>query len=609
MTVPAAGRPAGTRPPPARPPSTVKATLKRVLARVAHLLPPPRDEALVLMGRSAWALLRGHRIAAPKKANGRMTEPVVDPDTWERAVAAFQAGSYEEAGALVDGILERTPNSLRALQLKRNVQNRLGDLTEMLETVGAMRLLDDDPELAAQERAVLGRLVETDPNWIPRVPGPPRPIQPALPRSVMHLLKESLPYQQNGFTMRSRYTLLGQRDAGLAPFVVTSLGFPRKDGVEDFPAVEEVDGIVHHRLDLGPGYPAVPPFDRHLSDYAWLAARIARRERPAVIHASSGFRGYETALVGRALRDHIRRPLIYEVRSFFEATWSPDAATAEDGEHFQRRYDTENRCMQAADVVLTIAESMRDDIASRGVPRERIHLMPNGVDPTAFEPAPPDPQLQRRYDLGGRTVFGYVSTLDHPREGHELLIEATALLKRRGRDVACLIVGDGLRRDELEQLARRSGVAGAVHFTGRVPHAEVAAHYALLDLFVVPRRDDRASRFVTPLKPFEALAMGKPLIVADLPALVEIAAPGERGLAFRPEDAESLAAVIETFIDQPGLAARMGEAGRRWVLTERTWDRNGQRYREIVDDLLERWDSGGAAKAAGRRAAAALGSP
>jgi glycosyltransferase involved in cell wall biosynthesis len=414
--------------------------------------------------------------------------------------------------------------------------------------------------------------------------------------------------------MRSRYTLLGQRDAGLDPFVVTSLGFPRKDGIEAFPAVEEVDGIVHHRLDLGPGYPVNPPFDRQLSDYAWLAARIARRERPAVIHASSGFRGYETALVGRALREHLRRPLIYEVRSFFEATWSPDAAMAEDGEHFQRRYETENRCMQAADVVLTIAEAMRDDIAARGVPRERIHLLPNGVDPGAFQPAPPDPELRRRYGLEGRTVFGYVSTLDHPREGQEFLIEAAAILKSRGRRVACLIVGDGKRRDELEQLARRSGVADIVHFAGRVPHAEVAAHYALLDLFVVPRRNDRAARYVTPLKPFEALAMGKPLVVADLPALVEIAAPGERGLAFRPEDAGSLASVIETFLDQPGLAERLGDAGRRWVVTERTWARNGQRYREIVEELLERWDrtagpagSGGVEKAASRSTQAGHG--
>jgi glycosyltransferase involved in cell wall biosynthesis len=402
----------------------------------------------------------------------------------------------------------------------------------------------------------------------------------------MHLLKESVPYLQNGFTMRSRYTLLAQRDAGLEPFVVTSLGFPRKEGVKRFETTETVDGIVHHRLDLGPGYPTDQPFDVHLTDYAWLAAKVGRQERPAIIHASSGFRGFETALVGLALREYLRRPLVYEVRSFFETTWSGDHNRAETGEHYERRFETENRAMQAADAVVTIGEAMRDDIVARGVPADRIFLMPNGVDPEAFEPAAPDPELQRRYRLQGKTVFGYVSNLDHPREGQELLIEATAALLLRGRKVACLIVGDGRRREELEAMARRAGVGEAVVFTGRIPHGEVRAHYALLDVFVVPRRNDRAARYVTPLKPFEAMAMGKPLVVSDLPALVEIAAPGERGLAFPHDDPAALASALETLIDQPQLIRQFGEAGRRWVLAERTWGANGNRYRDVYASLL-----------------------
>jgi glycosyltransferase involved in cell wall biosynthesis len=175
-----------------------------------------------------------------------------------------------------------------------------------------------------------------------------------------------------------------------------------------------------------------------------------------------------------------------------------------------------------------------------------------------------------------------------------VLIEATARLLARGRKVACLIVGDGARRRELEGQARKSGVSDAVVFTGRVPHDEVRSHYALLDVFVVPRRNDRAARFVTPLKPFEAMAMGKPLLVSNLPALVELAAPGERGLAFPHGDADGLASALETLIDQPDLRHRFGRAGRDWVLAERTWERNGQRYREIYADLLDRWRAAGA---------------
>lgn len=581
-------------PPPAPPSSPLKRAVKAGLRRVAEFLPPPRDEALIGVFREMYSLLTGRRRASVRRRPGRAAatpEPFLDPMAWHRARTAFEDRDYDVAMERVEALLAAHPASSRALTLKKDIHGRRGELTEIVRTTRQLRRLREDPQLLGQERSALGRLIETDPRWLPRIPGPAQPVEPRGDRVVMHLLKESVPYHQNGFTMRSRYTLLSQEEAGLEPFVVTSLGFPRKDGVESFPEVETIDGVPHHRLDLGPGYPVKPPFDQHLTDYAWLAAKVARRERPALIHASSGFRGFETALVGRALREHIRRPLVYEVRSFFETTWSPDADRAERGEHYERRYATENRSMQAADVVITIAEAMRQDIAARGVPLERIHLMPNGVDPTAFEPQEADPELRRTYGLEGKTVFGYVSNLDHPREGQEFLIEATARLLARGRDVACLIVGDGLRRGELEEIARRSGAGQAVRFTGRVPHDQVRAHYALLDVFVVPRRNDRAARYVTPLKPFEAMAMGKPLLVADLPALVEIAAPGERGLSFPHEDAAGLAAALERYIDQPELRARFGAAGRDWVLAERTWTRNGARYREIYGELLERWDA------------------
>jgi glycosyltransferase involved in cell wall biosynthesis len=571
--------------------------LKKAVRRLADLLPPPRDEALIGVAREAWALLTGRRGRRRRVATpGTRSRPWVDSMALYRARRAFDHGAYEIALAQVDSVLTRHPDSLNALNLKKAIHSRRGDMSDIVATYRRMRQVQDDPAIEYQERRWVGRLIETDPRWLPRIAGPVRPIQPRDDRTVMHLLKESVPYLQNGFTMRSRYTLLSQRDAGLDPFVVTSLGFPRKDGVDRFPSTDILDGITHHRLDLGPGYPTDQPFDRLLTDHAWLAAKVARRERPAIIHASSGYRGYDAALVGLALRDHLRLPLVYEVRSFFETTWTPHHDRAESSEHYQRRHDTETRAMLAADAVITISEAMAEDIAGRGVPRERIHLMPNGVDPTGFEPGEPDAELVRRYRLAGKTVFGYVSSLDHPREGHEVLIEATAKLLARGRKVACLIVGDGTRRPELESQAGRAGVGGAVVFTGRVPHNEVRAHYALLDIFVVPRQNDRAARFVTPLKPFEAMSMAKPVVVSDLPALVEIAAPGQRGLAFPHGDADGLADAIETLIDQPETRRRLGQAGREWVLAERTWARNGQRYAEIHDDLLDRWRAGGEAR-------------
>jgi phosphatidyl-myo-inositol dimannoside synthase len=511
------------------------------------------------------------------------------PEEVRRAEEALAAGDAERAIALTDATIRGRPDDRAVLAFRRRAFAAKGDQTGVAATIAALRRTPGGENVIDSERRLHGDLAETDPRWRPRVRGPRRPTEPRSDRAVLHLLKESLPQRQTGFTMRSHANLLAQRAAGWDPAVVTALGFPRSFGGE-VSTPEEIDGIRHHRLDLGPGYALDGPVDTFLEDYAWRAATVARAERPAIIHASSGGRGYESALVGLALGEHLDLPVVYEVRSLFDGPASSGDRSASDAtstrERYRRRDATEVRSMLAADAVVTLAETMKSDIVARGVPADRVFIVPNGVDPEAFQPRPADPLLRERYGLGERFVIGYVSNLDHPREGQETLIEATAILVAAGRDVACLIVGEGRRRAELEVMAAGSGASDRIVFTGAVPHDEVPAMYALIEAFVVPRRDERAARLVTPLKPFEAMAMARPLIVADLPALTEVAPHRERSLAYRAEDETALAAAVGRLMDDPALAARLGEAGRAWVTQERTWASNGPRWTEIYESVL-----------------------
>lgn len=565
-----------------------------VVRSLARRLPPPRDEAFLRAAQAAYVAATGR---SPRGGVSAYREPRIDGEAYRRAERALEAGDTEAALAGADALYRDRPKSLRVLRLRGTVLGQMGDLDGRAAMLHQVHLLDGTPESIAAERRVLGRLIELSPGWLPRLPGPAWPITPRDQHGVLFLNKESSPYLTTGFTVRSGYNLGAVRDAGYRPAVVTDLGFPRTLGITSFERVELVDGVPHHRLDLGPHYPVDRPVDQVLEDQAWLTARVAREVRPAVIHASSGHRGFEHALVGLSLGAQLDLPVVYEVRSFFESVWSPSREWGEAGEHFHRRLDTETRAMREADHVITIAESMRDEIVERGVASDRITVIPNGVDPEVFAPRPPDAELRRRYGTEGRFAFGYVSNLDHPRENQELLIDATRELRRRGRRVRCLIVGDGRRREELERHARDAGIGGDVVFTGPIPHSDVPAIYALLDAFVVPRRDERTARMVTPLKPYEALAMARPLVVADLPALIEIAAPDRRGLSFPAGDAGALTTALERLIDDPELGRRIGVAGRDWVVAERTWVANGARFGEVYAEVLAR-------RATARRAAA-----
>ncbi len=576
--------------------------LRDAARRAIEIVPAPRGDALRTLGRDvlrdARDLFVGQEPLVPVK--GRR-EPSIDYGRLRRARGALRRGDPDTALTETAAILAEYPTSRRALTLQRDAQFARGDQSARLETVTRLRRLGDSPQLAAETVRVMTRLRESDPRWTPWVPGPVHPVEPRSPDVVLHLLKESLPYRQTGFSLRSQQNMLAAVAAGLEPVVVTQPGFPRDGGVTEVPARDEVGGIVHYRLDPGSGYADVP-VDARLETWSWLAGRIAREERPAIVHAGSGHSGYDAGLVGLAVAAHIGRPFVYEVRSFFETTWTSIPGIAETGEPHFRRLAQELRVMLAADAVITIADTMRDELVRRGVPAERIHVAYNGVDPVSLGAVPsPDEVVALRGSLGldDRFVIGYVSNLDHPREGHEVLIQAIRLLRDAGRDVACLLVGDGGRRVELETLAGRLGVADRIVFTGRVPNTEVGRYYAAIDAFVVPRIDEHAARLVTPLKPFEAMALGRPVIVSDLPALTEIVPHEVRGLVFPPGDAAGLVATVERSMDRGDERTALAAAARDWVLAERTWLANGPRLRAAY--------AAAEARFAARRAGAAVG--
>jgi glycosyltransferase involved in cell wall biosynthesis len=228
---------------------------------------------------------------------------------------------------------------------------------------------------------------------------------------------------------------------------------------------------------------------------------------------------------------------------------------------------------------------MRDHLVVRGIPAERITVVPNGVDTERFRPIDRDDALARQLRLGDGPVIGYVTTLA-PYEDIDTLVRATAELRRRGRGVRCLIVGDGIERDRLLELRRRTGTDdGSVVFAGRVAYADVNAYYSLLDVFVVPRRQVGIAQLVTPLKPYEAMAMERAVVVSRVEALAGMITEGETGLSFTPEDPIDLADVLEPLLFDRERRETLGRTAGAWVREHRTWRRSAERYLELYRAL------------------------
>lgn len=450
----------------------------------------------------------------------------------------------------------------------------------------AWRQLRDDPARAPRlavrlaARTPLGARLRGSPLAVPKprdvrretadlralLAQPVRPVrgEPRPGDGVLQFVTNALPCTNAGYTVRTHRIALAQREAGLDTHVVTRLGYPLNQGVGDARARVDVDGVPYHRL-----LPWLPPADPRdaVATSADLAGRLVEELRPAVLHAVSNHLNAAVALeLGR--RHGI--PVVYEVRGFLEDSWlSRDPAHRETDDFYRLTRELETRRMAEADAVVTLGEAMRAEIASRGVPEEKIFTVPNGVDEAFLEPLPDPGDLRARLGIpDGATVVGLTSSF-YGYEGIDTLIDAAALLRDRGAPVTLLLVGDGPERGALERRAAGHGVHAV--FTGRVPMESVRRYHAVLDVFAVPRRADRVCQLVTPLKPIEAMAGGIPVIASDVKALREIVEPGVTGTLTVPEDPEAWANCLEDLAYAPELRRKIGRSAREWVAAERTW--------------------------------------
>jgi glycosyltransferase involved in cell wall biosynthesis len=499
---------------------------------------------------------------------------------------ALRYGLADSALAILATIPEARQPEFEMVRARQAVHDgRYADAKGHAETA----LRGGHQDAARYLEMIAARVAVLQPGWTPDLGAADGALTAlrgtAVPGRVLHIVSRALPYHEVGYTLRSQSVGEAQAAAGLEPHVATLGNVPANVGVPDAPLDWDVRGLPYHRV--APAFVDNGFHDRLVTASARGLAELADRIRPAVLHPASNHLQAQVALAAAA---PLGIPVVYEVRGFIEETWASHPERDEDAARASDRYravrDTETRVMAASDALVTLSETMRLEIIERGCAAENVVVIPNAVDVERFRPLARDDGLAASLGIGrDEPVVGYISTFT-AYEGIRYLLEAAAALRGRGRRFRLLLVGDGLDRDPLVQTGRRLGLDdGTLIMPGRVPNDEVARYYSVIDVFVVPRTADRVSALVTPLKPFEAMAMERALVVSDVPPLREIVTPGETGLLFRREDADDLAAVLEGLLDDEALRHRLGRQAREWVAAERTWAQNGARYRALYERL------------------------
>lgn len=489
-------------------------------------------------------------------------------------------------------VLERLrrslPNSLSPFifaleqQLRTQPTNETADLLRSGQFRSAAKQILEAPDqyTSLDRRSAIGALRKIDPSGA-QILLSPTPNQFSDRPSVLHLVTNSLPHTQSGYTLRSHNILKGQKQIGIDARAVTRLNYPLNVGRFSSGELEIVDGVEYYRIFAG----GLERDDK----YRDRVCKLCKSMEVNLLHTTTN---YTNATMTSSIADQLGIPWIYEVRGEPESTWLsklPERlhTVACESDFYRFARDREILAARSASAVVVLSDVYREVLVERGIEREKIFVVPNGVSSEDIVRGDAFDKSEVRLPLGipdSRTTVGIISSLVS-YEGVDILIKAAKLLPS---DLDVLIIGEGEQRGDLERMAIECGVADRVRFVGQVPRDQVWKWYAALDVFVLPRHDKTVTRRVTPIKALQAQAYGVPVVASDLPAIREIT--GDIETYFPAGDVNALAnAIMKTIARDDDPAKR-----RQWAELHE-WEMIVRKYEKIYKTVLSQAGGGGVA--------------
>jgi len=287
---------------------------------------------------------------------------------------------------------------------------------------------------------------------------------------------------------------------------------------------------------------------------------------------------YEEGLYREALREldpdllhaHFARQATAKAREIAAELDCPFTFTAHGYDVYRKPPEDFAARAAAAGAVVTVSQANARYIERTfGVPAARLSVIPCGIDTDRFRPSPGPKPAPPRILCVARLV---------EVKNHELLLQACALLKDRGREFRCVLVGDGVLRGNVETLRAELCLEDVVEMVGAVGQAEALAHWREASIGVLTSISEGM-----PVALMEAAACGVPVVATAVGGVPELVEQGSTGLLVNSGDAPALADALERLLLEPETARQMGLAARR---------RAEERFsiRRQVDSLLALWD-------------------
>lgn len=349
---------------------------------------------------------------------------------------------------------------------------------------------------------------------------------------------------------------------------------------------EVIDGINVHRnwTYVTPNQGFVKKSIGHVS--LWPSARLSSEKNltdvDIVIGTSPTF---FAAIAAAGIAKRRKIPFVMEVRDLWPAIFI-ELGVLRNPQIIRILEAWEMWLYRHATKVVTVTESFSQSLVDRGLPRDKVHTIPNGADVDYWQPLAKPQRLADRLGLNGRFTVLYIGTHGISQALSSILESAAQL--RDYPNIQFLFVGTGAEKAMLKKKAEDEQLDNII-FHDSVPKEDVQDYYALSDVCLVPLRDIPLFTTFIPSKMFEILASERPIIGSVAGEAANILRQSQGALVVPPEDGTAVANAILHLYQNPEQRSQMGHAGRNFVINHYSRQSLASRYAHILEEARDRY--------------------
>lgn len=308
------------------------------------------------------------------------------------------------------------------------------------------------------------------------------------------------------------------------------------------------------------------------ADSQKMAARVLQQISPPPDVIYERYEG--TSQLGRRLAQKFQAPLVLEINAPF---WQDARYYNHHRTHLAERLD--RKTVSQAQAVIVVTQPLKNYLVEMGILAKKIRVISNGVNIETFA----NPGLLSGTEgfpqLKNKLVIGYVGSFS---KWHRLdwLVEAAAQIP--DAVIHFLLVGNGAEQPRIRHLVELRNLTHKFTFTGEIPYSQIPVYLQRFDIAVLPGTE----AYCSPIKIFEYLAAGKPVVAPDLATLREIITPGDTGMLFHENDLADWVATLKFLINHPVRRDEIGKNGFNCVRTRFSWENTATEIIKVINEII-----------------------